>query len=170
MLITPEYRDLNRKLHQDNKSYGVSGVRYTDVVRPLSDWGRLSILDYGAGRCTLSQALGPAYRITDYDPCIEGLDAPPTPHDVVVCTDVMEHVEPDCVDSVLKHIRTLALQKAFFVISVVPAQKVLADGRNAHISLHPFPWWLDRIEAAGFTPLEKYDDAEDCNTFGLICR
>lgn len=170
MLISNEYRELNRKLHQDMPHYGVSGGRYVDVVRPLAEWGRLSICDFGCGKCMLSKALGPAYRVTNYDPCIEGLDTPPDPHDVVVCTDVMEHVEPDCVDNVLAYIRRLALTKAFFVISVVPAQKVLADGRNAHISMRPFPWWLDRIEAAGFTAIEKYDDADGFNSFGLICR
>lgn len=170
MLITPEYRELNRQLHNDMPNYGVSGFRYVEVVRTLSQWGRLSVLDYGAGKCILSKSLGPAYHVTNYDPCIEGIDTPPQPHDIVACTDVMEHVEPDCVDAVLKHIRSLARKTTFFVISVKPAQKTLADGRNAHISLHPFEWWEERIKAAGFDPVEKFDDAEGFHTFGLICH
>jgi hypothetical protein len=47
---------------------------------------------------------------------------------------------------------------------------VLADGRNAHISLYPIDWWLEKIRNAGFEVVEKFDDAETFNTFGLICR
>lgn len=170
MFITPEYRELNRRLHQDNPAYGISGARYVEVARELSNWGRLSILDYGCGKAILSQHLGPAYRVTNYDPCIEGLDTPPEPHDVVFCTDVMEHVEGEFIMDVLKDVRRLALKVAFFVISVEPAQKTLADGRNAHISLHPRAWWIERIKEAGFEVLNVIDDAEGYMTFGAICK
>lgn len=170
MLITPEYRELNRKLHETNPVYGVSGFRYVDAARDISRWGRRAILDYGCGKAVLSEKLGPAYRVTNYDPCIEGLDTPPEPHDVVMCTDVMEHVEPDCVMPVLKDIRRLTLKVAFFVISTQPAQKVLADGRNAHISLHPVSWWVERLKEAGFEIVELIDDEEGHLTFGALCR
>jgi hypothetical protein len=170
MLITPEYKALQKQLHAEAPHYGVSGERYTDIIRQISHWGRLAILDYGCGKQTLARALGPAYRVTNYDPCIEGLDTPPEPHDVVACTDVMEHVEADCIRETLAELRRLTKQSILFVISVVPAQKVLADGRNAHISLYPVETWIDMIRAAGFDPGEKFDDGEGFNTFGLICR
>jgi len=170
MLITPEYKELNRQLHQTNPVYGVSGFRYVEGARHLSQWGRLPILDYGCGKAVLSKKLGPAYRVTNYDPCIEGLDTPPEPHDVVFCTDVMEHVEHDCIMPVLRDIRRLTKKVAYFVISTKPAQKTLADGRNAHISLHPADWWIERIKEAGFIVAEVHDDAEDNLTFGAICQ
>lgn len=170
MFITDEYKTLQKQLHAEAPHYGVSGARYTDIVRPLSNWGRLAILDYGAGKCTLAQSLGPGYRVTNYDPCIEGLDTPPEPHDVVTCTDVLEHVEPQYITATLNELRRLTLKRAFMVISVSPALKTLADGRNAHISLYPFEWWADTVTAAGFRITEKYDDDNDCNSFGLICK
>lgn len=170
MLITPEYLKLQKQLHAEAPHYGVSGQRYTDIIRGMSDWGRLPILDYGAGKCTLAQALGPAYRVTNYDPCIEGLDTPPEPHDVVACTDVMEHVEPQYIRPMLAELRRLTLKRILFVISVVEAQKTLADGRNAHISIYPREWWLDAMKDAGFTVVNIFDDAEGCNTFGALCR
>lgn len=155
MLITPEYRELNRKLHNDNEHYGTSGKNWREAARELSEHGRLSILDYGCGKQTLKKALGPAYRVTGYDPCIDGLDTPPEPHDVVVCGDVMEHVEPDLVMEVLRDVRRLMKVRGLFVIGMQPAMKTLADGRNAHLSLHTQEQWVALLTAAGFEVLEQ---------------
>ena len=168
MLITPEYRELNRKLHQDNEHYGTSGKNWRDAVRELSEHGRLTILDYGCGKQTLKASLGPAYRVTGFDPCIEGLDTPPEPHDVVVCGDVMEHVEPDLVMNVLREVRRLCKVRGLFVIGMQPAKKTLADGRNAHLSLYPQQVWVESLEAAGFTVEEQSNPEEKGHTSWFV--
>lgn len=150
-MITPEYKELNRQLHETNPHYGISGAKWRDFARHLSDWGRKPILDYGCGKQTLAKSLGPAYRVTNYDPCIAGLDATPEPHEVVICGDVMEHVEPECIGEVLTEIRRLTKEKALFVIALGPSQKTLGDGRNSHISQHPAEWWRGKLIEAGFT-------------------
>lgn len=170
MLISNEYRELNRQLHQDNETYGTSGKNWREAVRELSKSGRLSILDYGCGKQTLAQSLGPAYRVTNYDPCIEGLDTPPEPHDVVVCGDVMEHIEPDLVMNVIKDIRRLTLKTAFFVIGMKPARKFLADGRNAHLSLHPHGDWVKMLEYAGFEVIETSNPKEEGMNAWFVVR
>lgn len=167
MLITPEYRALQKQLHAENEKYGISGKKYADIVRQISKWGRHSILDYGAGKCTLEKALGPAYRVTNYDPCIDGLDATPEPHPVVSCTDVMEHIELQFVDDVLKDLRRLTEKVALLVINTGPARKTLADGRNAHICQQPFEWWKERIEAVGFRITDHFEE-ESVNAFGVV--
>lgn len=169
-LITPEYRELNRQLHQTNEFYGTSGGQWRNSVRELSDYGRLAILDYGCGKCTLQKALGPAYRVTNYDPCIAGLDTPPEPHDVVVCGDVMEHIETELVLNVLKDIRRLTLKRAFFVIGMKPAKKTLADGRNAHLSLLEHSEWKALLEKVGFEVTEQSDpnDKEGMNAWFVV--
>ena len=167
MLITPEYLALQKQLHATNDSYGISGRHYADLARQISKWGRLAILDYGCGRQTLAQALGPAYRVTNYDPCIEGLDTPPDPHPCVTCTDVLEHIEPELVDNVLKELRRLTQVKALLVINTGPAKKTLADGRNAHICQQPAEWWMERIKSAGFEVTDHFEEPHR-NTFGVI--
>ena len=169
MLITPEYLTLQKQLHATNEHYGTSGAKYADIVRQISKWGRYGILDYGCGRMTLAKALGPAYRVTNYDPCIEGLDFPPVPHEVVACTDVLEHIEPELVENVLGELRRLTKKVALLVINTGPAKKTLADGRNAHISMHPDYWWMDRIKAAGFEITDHFDEGQGTATFGVIC-
>ena len=143
MKITQDYLALNRELHARGE-YGVSGSRWAPTVLQVADMlGTRDILDYGCGQRTLEQALG--FAIRNYDPCIAGLDAPPAPADLVVCTDVLEHIEPACVDDVLDDLQRLTLQAALLVIANRPAKKTLPDGRNAHLIQQGREWWQVRL-------------------------
>jgi len=140
MVISAEYRDINRALHESKKSYGRSGKKWAHYMMHLQG---SSILDYGCGKGSLANVL--PFKISEYDPAIPGKDSPPEPHDVIVCTDVMEHIEPDCLDSVLAHIRSLMKREGFFVIATRPAKKCLPDGRNAHLIIEPWEWWAAKL-------------------------
>jgi hypothetical protein len=149
MIATAQYKELNRQLHETTPEYGVTGHRYADIVRELMQAvGMRDILDYGCGKRTLEMALG--FPITNYDPCIPGLDEPPRPHAIVACTDVLEHVEPECLDATLADLRRVTRQICFVTIDQQRAQKTLADGRNAHLIIEGAQWWLPRLWAAGF--------------------
>ena len=145
MLISPAYRTLNRQLHEARSDYGKSGARWAGSIAQIADKiGAASILDYGAGKGTLARALeGRAIR--QYDPAVPGIDAPPEPADLVACTDVLEHIEPECLDSVLDHLRGLTRRVLFAVVATRPAKKTLPDGRNAHLIQEPVEWWLPRL-------------------------
>ncbi len=147
MKITPEYIEQNRKLHSGGK-YGISGGRWAGVVSELCE--RLQtrdVLDYGCGQRLLETSLG--WKIRNYDPCIEGFDAAPEPADIVVCTDVLEHIEPECLDDVLDDLKRVVRKEGFFLIATRPAEKFLPDGRNAHLIQQSTGWWLTRL-AKGF--------------------
>ena len=146
-LITAEYARLNAALHESNPNYGASSGRWAEVVRELSaQFASRDVLDYGCGKRRLQQAL-PEFSLRHYDPGIPGLDAAPSPADIVVCTDVLEHVEPELIDHVLDDLARLTLRVGFFTVATRPAVKVLADGRNAHLIQQPMAWWLSRFEA-----------------------
>jgi len=155
MLISAEYLAQQRELHGREASYGTSGARWREKVRELSSWGRLPILDYGCGKETLAKALGPAYKVTGYDPAIPGLDRKPAQHPIVVIGDVCEHIEPDLMYNVLADIRTLTERTALFVINCGEARKVLSDGRNAHINIRTPARWAEALEASGFEIMEQ---------------
>lgn len=145
--ITDGYLALQREFHVEREDYGVSGHKYAELVQSVVEAvGADELLDYGAGKETLREAL-PQYVVHSYDPAIEWLDQDPVPHDVVACTDVMEHIEPGHEGNVLDHIRSLTRKVVFFQIACRPATKSLPDGRNAHINLQT-PWdWLKLLEA-----------------------
>ena len=143
MLISETYKALNRQLHSEGR-YGVSGSKWAEHVRKLSQsMATRDILDYGCGTRTLEQSLG--FPIHNYDPCIQGLDSVPNPAQIVICTDVLEHIEPDCVDAVLDDLQRCVVGVGFFVIASGPAIKTLPDGRNAHLIQEGPRWWLPKL-------------------------
>jgi hypothetical protein len=155
MLISEEYRNLNERLHQDNISYGMSGMNYANEVYAMCDrFNTEDVLDYGCGKDTLARNL--PFNINRYDPAIKRFSEPPKPADFVVCTDVLEHIEPHCLDDVLADIRRVMKKFGYLVIHTGPAKKTLQDGRNAHLIIEDYSWWYDK--------LSEYFEIDDSKT------
>ena len=161
-LISPEYRALNAEIHARNPTYGTSGSKWaTKVHRLAKQYEAESVLDYGCGRGTLLEALlnsagdigdTPILRVLpyvfrEYDPAIEGKDSRPSRADLVVCGDVLEHIEPDCLDDVLDDLHRLTSKAILLIVATQPAMKTLADGRNAHLIVEPCEWWFPKLAA-----------------------
>lgn len=145
-LITPEYKELNARLHRDNSAYGTSGVLYARHVMDLCfKYETEDVLDYGCGKSILAANL--PFTIKQYDPAISAYSHAPGPANIVVCTDVLEHIEPECLKDVLIHIASLTKMVAFFSVANGPALKFLSDGRNAHLIQEKASWWLEHLSA-----------------------
>jgi len=143
-LISPEYRRLNAELHDRNLAYGVGGEKHAEnVLKMCTALKTKDVLDYGCGKGRLAKAL--PFHIQEYDPAIAGKDESPKPADIVVCTDVLEHIEPDKLLYVLYDLRRVVRLAGFFVIHTGPAQKTLPDGRNTHLIQQPRKWWEKRL-------------------------
>ena len=146
MLITEQYKRLNEQLHKDRTDYGISGHKYARQVQDLArQIGASTILDYGCGKRTLERALG--YAIANYDPAIAGCEAPPEPADLVVCTDVLEHIEVECLAEVLDDLKRVTKDMLILMVATRLATKKLADGTNAHKIVEQAKWWLPHIMA-----------------------
>lgn len=143
-MISEEYRALNRELHSRGH-YGRGGYRWASkAIELLEEHDCKTVLDYGCGQSSLAKAL--PFPIAEYDPAIAGKEADPEPADLVICTDVFEHIEREHLDAVLKHLHSKTRRVAFLAIATRPAVKHLADGRNAHLIVEPADWWRDRLE------------------------
>lgn len=153
-LISEEYIILNKELHESPRGFGGSGWKHAEhVIKFAKELRAFNILDYGCGQATLGSEIN---RISDdsfkcnidnYDPAIPEFSKDPKNADLVVCTDVLEHVEPNCIDAVLDNIYYLAFKGIFLQIATRPANKILSDGRNAHLTIEPPSWWVEKIEA-----------------------
>lgn len=143
-LITEEYRKLNETLHASNAYFGKSGHKWAvDVIDLALSLRTQDILDYGCGKSTLAHNI--PFRIKQYDPCVPKYSRTPEPAELVVCTDVLEHIEPGCLDSVLDDLKRVTKNMGFFVIANGMAKKNLPDGRNAHLIQEHASWWLPKI-------------------------
>ena len=149
MLITEEYREMQRKLHE-NPKYGMASVMYAPLVaNVLSQVGATELLDYGAGKGRLGQTLREhiktPLKIHHYDPAVPMWSKTPEPCGFVACIDVLEHIEPNLLDNVLDDLKRVTLRHGVFTVHTQPAAKVLPDGRNAHLIQQPPQWWLPKI-------------------------
>ena len=154
-LISQSYRALQVELHTRPNGYGGKGYKWAPAVRSLlTRFEATSVLDYGCGEGSLKKALRPlcdsTIRIDEYDVAVPGKDGFPSFADLVVCTDVLEHVEPERLSLVLTHLKMLARKAVFAVIATRPSSKIMADGRNAHLIIESAEWWSLTLVAAGF--------------------
>ena len=148
-LISDAYQKMNYQLHRGPEPYGQGGGRLASHIGHLvKKYDAKSLLDYGCGKGTLKpalQGLCPDLDIREYDPAIPGKTSRPKPADIVICSDVMEHIEPECLDAVLEHIASVTRKIAYLAIASDEAEKTLPDGRNAHLIVQPAEWWLSKV-------------------------
>lgn len=152
-MLTKAYRQLLEKMHEDpDLKWGNDGKHHAEAVAAFGKRiGATTILDFGCGRSTLSKTLkrsGHKFKCTDYDPGRpKKATLPAGVFDMVVCTDVLEHVEPQHLEDVMKALSDRAWRAAYFVIDTEPAVATLPDGRNAHLIVKPAGWWTGRLSA-----------------------
>ena len=149
MSVSKSYKAMLVEMHGKTK-WGTSGDRWSGHVqaRIVASQAK-TVLDYGCGHGTMKRSLQralPKLDVREFDPGIVGKDSPPEPADLVTCTDVLEHVEPDMLDETLDALVALARRELFLVVSCRPANAVLPDGRNAHLIVEAPRWWLSQLE------------------------
>lgn len=152
-MLSDVYRAQLVEMHQaGGRPWGQKGFRHADAVLRFFE-GCNTILDYGSGKGTLREKIlqrRPGTDVRNYDPGVPGDDVAPGPADLVACTDVLEHIEPDHLAAVLDHIFTLAQRRIYLQIALIPAKQVLPDGRNAHLIIQPAAWWLQQFRRRGW--------------------
>lgn len=148
MLISDQYRAENHRQHTESEGYGERGYKHLhDVLAFAQKHACASVLDYGCGKGTLAahaKRISPL-PFTNYDPALPAFAAEPAPADLVVCTDVLEHIEPLCLSDVLDHLASLTNKAFYFQIACREAKRLLSDGTNAHKLVKDPYFWLESI-------------------------
>lgn len=145
---------------------GGSLLQHVETVKGLiSDTGSESLLDYGCGKGVLygrSDIRLPSGEVISnikeywslddiylFDPGVEEYSGRPgRQFDGVISTDVLEHIPEEDIDWVLKECFSYAKRFVYMNIASYPAQKILPNGWNAHITVKPPKWWEARIREA----------------------
>lgn len=135
--------DQYRQIHCG--AYGTTAYLYFDkIAKEAISLKPSSILDYGCGRGDLVAHFWKdgERRIAKFDPAIPQFkEMPEGEFDLVLCTDVMEHILIGDVDRVFREIRKKS-HNVIFTISLRPARARLPDGRNAHVTLLSASEWM----------------------------
>jgi len=157
--ISSDYLTQQQWLHKNCDDYGIKSVLFSPIVSTLINQLKIkNILDYGCGKGRLlpSLTLNHPIECIQYDPAIEEFSALPSPQELVCCIDVLEHIEPENLETVFNHLHFLTLKYGFFTIHTEAALKTLSDGRNAHLIQQPKEWWLPKIKER-FNIVQLYD-------------
>lgn len=156
-LISDEYIKLNAELHKKRDGFGNSATRFAkDIGDVLLQHHTLSFLDYGCGKESLYRFLRSEFpRVVSradyvgYDPAIPDKREkdPDRVFDMVVSTDVLEHIEPEYLTSVLEDMKKHTGKAIYLNICTRPSGDILPDGRNAHLIVEEPEWWEKQLKA-----------------------
>ena len=151
-LVSDQYTKQLTRLHQIRESFGDSGS-YKHIDEWLANNKCHSLLDYGCGKGNVFKNIQKKFPLIDcrgYDPGVpEYAVMPEIPAELVICTDVLEHIAEQDIDYVLTQILSRSNKVVFLNISCRPAVKHFKEGKfkgkNVHISIFDPSWWGHKI-------------------------
>lgn len=151
-MYSAEYLKELQEVHSDKrrqKGFGGKVKSLGSFKRFISQWQPKTVLDYGCGKgvqLAHLKELYPGSRFHGYDPAVKMFsNKPDCVFDCVFCIDVLEHIEPEYIDSVILDIDNYTTKYAWIRIDTMPARKKLSSGKNAHLIIKNEDWWLDKI-------------------------
>jgi len=155
-MITDDYKAQLKEVHQQrDRKWGTTGARnFGDYVVKFLEHRRgqiRSVLDFGAGHGSLGKyVMETAVDINcswfNYDPSHASIELlPEGQFDLIVSSDVLEHVEPEMIDETIQWMKDHANKAMFHHIACDPCSLILPDGRNAHLITEKLDWWLPKF-------------------------
>ena len=173
--IRQKYVDLYKLYHEKGWGDGVSyPAQHSFIANLILDTQSKSVLDYGCGKAK-------QYFVNEYhkewgfmpslyDPSIpEFANLPEQNFDGIYSTDVMEHIPEQIIPEVFDYIFSHATKFVFLGICTRPAVAILPNGENAHCTVKPFEWWIDKIDEHNtnkiYTHLKCYGNSNGYKAF-----
>ena len=146
MLITDYYRMLNEQMHRLHQFDGNdSMMHFYSILSYAQKIKAETILDYGCGSAEIGRHM--PLKVHNYDPNVPEFAPDPPPCDLLICLDVLEHVEPWCIDAVVEHMQERAVLGMYLHIALAPDEtKVLPDGSNPHSIIRSAEWWIRKFK------------------------
>jgi len=138
-----------QQLHQEDPSYGSTSLKFIDEISVMIDALKpKSILDYGCGKGSLIEEIERRYPeiiCYRYDPSIpEYSTLNVQTADLVINTDVLEHIPVADIDAVLREIASIS-NNAYFNLHHGKAATMLPSGENAHCTVRSPSWYRKKI-------------------------
>ncbi len=175
-VFTSRHADALARFHAETDDFGHVGHLWAPhVLSFMKEHGCESLLDYGAGKGTMGAhcraragASGFPLLMQEYDPAT--FPGVPRPADMVSCIDVLEHVEEELLDNVLRDLRRCMGRVALITVS-------LRYGSRANRHIHqlagrPRDFWHAKIqlEVGNVTEIATLDPTKAKSEFACIVR
>jgi hypothetical protein len=135
---------------------GLSILQYADDIGAfIHKVGATTVLDWGCGGAAAYSSphklwyhWGLARKdVTLYDPSFKKFSTlPARKADMVVCSDVLEHIVGNEVDAFISNLFTRAMKAVWASVCCREAKKVFPNSTiNLHVTIKPYAWWHDRF-------------------------
>jgi len=140
------YIEQHRQLHlrsQKNFRGRALPQHIPSIDRLMGENNCHTILDYGCGK---AECWPEYWQVTGYDPAHEPYaHKPEGPYDMVICTDVMEHIPESATDHVLSEIFGYARHWVYLCICTRTSHRTLPAGGSVHVNVQSEEWWNQRL-------------------------
>jgi len=139
------YLEQAKLLHLNDKKWTGTTVRqYIPTINKLrKDYNLQTMLDYGCGK---AQHHDLTWKATKYDPAIPEFNVKPIgTFDLVISTDVLEHIPEENIDNIIADIFSYQGKWVFVSVCCREAREILPNGMNAHATVKPEDWWKDKF-------------------------
>ena len=146
--------ELYKEIHENQNVYNGSAlILHAQSIKDIIEMLNVkTILDYGCGKGKqyskekIHEEYFKGIQPAMYDPAVDQFsDLPKGKFDLVICTDVLEHIPEEDLNDFLQELYSKADTAVYLGICNIPADTFLSDGRNAHITLKSFDWWVEKI-------------------------
>lgn len=135
-------------LYKIKKNYGKTSIKIYDMLKKIiNDLNISSVLDYGCGKSKLLDLIkkNSKIKIFKYDPAIKKYSTlTKNKTDLVICTDVLQHVPLYDLDRVLKEIKSKGIYILFYIKCTNHKTK-LPNGTYANCTVYDKKWWLEKL-------------------------
>ena len=145
------YLEQAKLYHQEYKIWqGTSIINYIPKINQIiKDKDIKTILDYGCGKAKHHPK---EWNAIKYDPAIqEYQNKPQDKYDLVISTDVLEHIPVDNIQQTINEIFSYSNKWVFVSVCCRKAEAILPNGYNAHATIESAKWWREL-----FKPYKNY--------------
>ena len=164
-LYSDSYIEMLEPMVSDH-GMGNTGPKYKNqILEVYKEYACTNMLDYGAGWGSLKDSLQPStIPILEYEATRKDTLENRIKSDLLVCVDVLEHIELPYLENVFNDLKALTGIVSFITISTRASSKLLPDGRNAHLIIKPRKFWLKNYNKY----FNTYKMTENVDTIILI--
>lgn len=145
------YLEQAKEHHKQDKNWrGVALKKFIPAINQIiKDKSIETILDYGCGKAKHHPL---EWNATKYDPAVPEYQKKPTnKFDLVISTDVLEHIPVDNLKDTIDEIFSYSKKWVFVSVCCRKANAILPNGYNAHATIQSAKWWKEL-----FKPYKNY--------------